>query len=811
MMYLLVVLCSMALLIFAQCMVEKKNIEIVLAGVLSVVYYFCIYVAVSGVLFVLGIFSLGRSTAGVFLITCVISAVLIYKRGIKSVGDIQVEWDAGASVWSYLVIAVIALFTMGHFEFFGMGQDQGVYQTEAINLYYNITDKQQNIPEYDELEKGEYKTFYQQSIRSLGGFDLLVDSTMIPGCEIDGQTSDTEGMWHGIPTFASILGLSAKIFGIENMSYIQGIFFVCMLLLLEFTMKELQVGAYLRVLCLTILGISPQIIWVKKSTLTEIFLALLIMAFLYFILHKKKEKKLLAVIPIITFCFFHVTIFTVMPIFVFVFWYLFATTGQKEYLRSVKVIIVGYLLGFLMMCYSQPRYTLLNYQHGMPFVPLNLIPVLVVCACIGAYLMTALIGKKVKKTIDGQGFITSYLKCLSIVPILLIAIRILISNYTYHQLTMITIVCYGILAGVFLLPVILYLLFSKKYDFDETIGILGLLFAWCILIYSFVMRRDIQYYYYYGRYLAPYISIIVLFFAYLVKNKNWKMQFLPSIMGVVILLPFASVLYLNQDDSRMEWETLGEVMETADDAQVILLDSDLMQLFYFPLKAVSGAKVYPVMNELDTTLQSIPSSEGRTLYLSKNTAKDNDSWMRILYRNETYSEEDGLNHVSHLLGLVTDIAVESQYGITVYEMERESQMISAASMNAFCEGWTYADGNGFRWMTGRKSSLQCYLAKDDYTMTVQNGNRIPFGNILEDNITLQVYLNGTYIQTLNYNAQNEGEKKMIVLPKESVIERSNIITFEYDTWSPAEYGSADKSNYGISISGIEFVRGENQT
>lgn len=811
MMYLLVVLCSMALLIFAQCMVEKKNIEIVLAGVLSVVYYFCIYVAVSGVLFVLGIFSLGRSTAAVFLITCVISAVLIYKRGIKSVGDIQVEWDARASVWSYLVIAVIALFTMGHFEFFGMGQDQGVYQTEAINLYYNITDKQQNIPEYDELEKGEYKTFYQQSIRSLGGFDLLVDSTMIPGCEIDSQTSDAEGMWHGIPTFASILGLSAKMFGIEHMSYIQGIFFVCVLLLLEFILRDLKVGTYLRMLCLTISGISPQIMWVKKSTLTEEFLTLLITAFLYFILNKKREKKMLAVIPIIIFCFFHVTIFTMMPIFVLIFWYLFVTTGQKQYLRCSASIILGYFLGFFMMFFLQPRYTLLNYQQGMPFVPLDLIPVLVVCVCIGALLVNVLIGKKITKVIDTQGFIRGYLKYLSLLPILLIVIRILINNYTYHQLTLVTIVCYAVLTGVFLLPVILCLLISKKYDFDETIGILGLLFSWCIVIYSLVMKRDIHYYYYYGRYLVPYLSIIVLFFVSLVRNKKWKLQFLPLIMGSVILLPFAGVLLVNQDDSRMEWKTLGEVMEAADDAQVILLDSDLMQLFYFPLKAVSGAKVYPVMNELDTTLQSIPSSEGRTLYLSKNTAKDNDSWMRILYRNETYSEEDGLNHVSRLLGLVTDIAVESQYGITVYEMERESQMISAASMNAFCEGWTYADGQGLRWMNGGESSLKCYLDKDNYVMTIYNGYTIPFGYISKNNLQVKVYLNDMYIYMLDYNAQNASEPKKVILPKQYVAEGSNIITFEYDTWSPAEYGSADKSNYGISISGIEFVRGENQT
>lgn len=802
--YILIVAFSIILLSAMQFVVKKRETA-VCAVVISVVYYFCIYVVASGILFSLEQYSVKRAAIIAFAVSFALLAVSVYKYGWKDIEAASYE----KGVWlPYIAIVLLCVFASGHFEFYGMGQDQGVYQTEAINLFYNHTDWEYSMDEYDELEEGEYKDYYQEMVRNAFGFDLMVNSADIPGCKVDEETSGTLGMWHGIPTFASVLALSAKMFGISNMMCIQALFFVCFLFLIEFILSGLQVGVFLRTLCLLLLGISPQIIWVKKSSLTEMFLSLLIVSYLYFILHKDNAAKALAIVPVTAFCFFHVTIFTMIPIFILNFWYLFLITTDKRYLNCVKAILISYASGFYMMFLVQPRYTLLNYSQGLFFLTLKQIPVFVAAACVAAWIITVVLGKKAVKPFEMKGVLGQAFRYVSVVMILFIFFKVIVNAHELYQLKLMTIICYCILTGVFLLPALMIVFIIKKYEYNHTIGILGLMFSWCILLYSIIMIREIAHYYYYGRYIAPYLSIVVILFAYCMKDKKQKVLRLLPLLGIFILIPFANVLRTSQDDSRLEWSVLSDVIESAEGANTILLDSDLMWAFYHPLRASTGGKVYPVKDNLIETVNQIPSAEGGCLYIAKNSMKEDSGWAHIKYRNETYVQEDTLNNTSKILGLVTKIPYrKSEFDVTLYQVETATTSITAQMNTMFSGGWAAKDNEGFRWSTEKDAYVKCYLKKNDYIMTLRNGHQIPFEKISSDEIQVKVFMNEHYIQTIHYTKDNAGMDQEVLLPSQWITEGENTIKFQCDTWSPAEYGSEDRSNYGFSIKSIDFKDG----
>lgn len=173
--YLLAVICSIVLLSLMQCMLIRRE-KIAVIIVLSVIYYFSIYTLLSGLLFWIKEYSLDKCIL-LTLLVCILGAVIgVWKGDIKEVyleSTIQESWI------SYICILFLCILFNGFFGYFGMGQDQGVYQVEAINLLYGVTDIQQTIVEYDELPEGEYKAFYQEEIQKQAGYDLLVTSITV--------------------------------------------------------------------------------------------------------------------------------------------------------------------------------------------------------------------------------------------------------------------------------------------------------------------------------------------------------------------------------------------------------------------------------------------------------------------------------------------------------------------------------------------------------------------------------------------------------------------------------------------------------
>lgn len=801
MIYMCVLLIGMLFLWLAG-YVSNKNIRFVRSIILIFVFYFMLYALVSAVLFVFDIFMIKYAVLG----TSTICAILfIVKSNLLFGGkcNTNIEWVSERSSYvSFVLISFLVVLTWGHFGFFGMEQDQGVYQTQAIYFYYNKTEIYQDIEEYNALEDTEYKEFYHEQIGALAGYDLTIKVKDIPTMYVPSEAGDAEGCWHGIPTHSAILGLSAKIFGLENMPIIGLFFYLCLLCLVEFILSDLNLSCWVRRGSILLLGMSPQVVWNKDSTLTESFLAVLIVTYIYYILHNDKEKRVWSVVPIITFGFFHVTIFTMIPIFMFVYVYRFLMEREKMYLTCIRIVSVAYLLGFFMMVKVQPGYTLRNYHHGLRFLSFEQISV---AACIGACLgiIVSYIVQYIKIERSVIEKICKSVFCVIGVAVIVYLVFMAITKYsTWIELRSMTLVCYSVLTGVFIIPYILYMFILKKYDYSIELGIVGIMFSWCIVFYSIVMRREIAFYYYYSRYLMPYLSIVIILFAILMTTK--KSYYVFFVIGLLILTPYTITVTKCQDDTRIQWDTVVSVLNEIDTGDTVILDTDLMRIFYFPIRAAGNIKVYPVYETIEKTLDYIDTGE-KVVYISGKTEENVNTWLSVKYRD--YAEEKLDNELdcrNIVLGLPQAGAVKTKvYPITIYQYNECSSNIFVYEDN-YMSGWGPIDNSGYRWMYAKDAYLECFLRKEDYQMIIHTGHAIPFYAIQADNIAADVYLNEMFLGTIDWTEENADQDKVLDIPLEYITDGRNIVHFVSNLWSPVEYGSQDGSTYSFSVESIEL-------
>lgn len=130
----------------------------------------------------------------------------------------------------FLILAVAMPFAAGKFGYFGMGQDEGVYQTHAIQLMYGENSRQLDFPEYTQLNMKEREACQDAVVSHLLGFYTVDEYGTISGYDTE-TMSRASGIFHGIPNYAAMLALSGRISGIAHMMDIQTVFYILSILL----------------------------------------------------------------------------------------------------------------------------------------------------------------------------------------------------------------------------------------------------------------------------------------------------------------------------------------------------------------------------------------------------------------------------------------------------------------------------------------------------------------------------------------------------------------------------------------------------
>ncbi|MDE5737908.1 MAG: hypothetical protein K2H93_06040, partial [Oscillospiraceae bacterium] len=264
---------------------QKKNIfEMIVIGIS---FFFCSYILGTMLLFVLDEYSLFKGiciTAGFDLLIFLL-AYLKYQPK-----RLEINWNIKKFMIPVLISVIGLCFVGNKNELFGMGQDEGVYQCVAINFMNGYDDRQQDFIEYDLLDSEESKKNFQTAVHNkLVGYDI--PSKNYPDTVYDREISPVSGIYHGIPTYAAMLALWGNLFGMAHMAEIQNIFYLLAIFLLYFVCQNLNLKSCSAITACSLLALSPIVIWVAKSTLTEMFLAVLILLFLYFLTDSQKSEQ----------------------------------------------------------------------------------------------------------------------------------------------------------------------------------------------------------------------------------------------------------------------------------------------------------------------------------------------------------------------------------------------------------------------------------------------------------------------------------------------------------------------------------------
>lgn len=795
-----IVISTMFVMVSHRESIVEKNI------CLGFIYFFMAYGLIAAFLFCISRFAILKTLIGTDLFMLV-GFLFVARSNLEWCKNMKPALKIKSSGIVYIVIIVISIFHVGHYEFFGMQQDQGVYQIEAINLLNGASSWRQEIDEYQLFDEGKFKDyFHKEWFLSMPGFEIRSDSKD----DVYGfdrlDESRLYGFWHGLPTYASMLALGAKLFGISDMTIIQAIFYVLFLFLLEFLLEEKGFDITRRCLAVTVLANSPQMVWIKKSTLTEMFLGILILLYIYYLVSDDRKKHLFSLVPILEFCFFHVSIYTILPIFLFNYCLLFFYIKKRKYLYYNYACLVGYFCGTVFSFWVQPYYTTKNYEQALHILPVNLhmYPIIILGAiAIATIINSALLFCKTEN-INVIYVVEKGMIILSAFAILFFTGRIIIKKYVLSQILVTGLVCYCMLTGIVVLPLILVMLISGKFKIKSGEVIAYTTFAYLVLFYTIAIRPDIKLLYYYGRYLVPFLSIIIIAFLLLFREKKLFSIFVLS-FATLVCGRYAYVINEGLDDSRMEWSAFSEICEQIQDADVVFLDpydDVLCSMLYHPIRS-SGKNVLPLKDQDPyEILEQTNLSAEKIYYISRRPIPETEETEnRIVYKRNSFQQLDDMV-MSKFTGLAISPAVKREYAIYVMDITDNKFLFS--TMDSYWQsGWSLYDPALTRWINGEEASVKVYLPKaEPHRVTFLTGNIIPFELINKKQLHAEFYVNGKMCTSYVISAENAMNNISFEIPGELLLEGENIIDIKCETWSPIEYGAEDTNEYGFSVYGI---------
>lgn len=641
-----------------------KKVNIVKLVIPSILLFFMYYIIVAGFLWWIDYFSVLKALIGTGLIAII---CIVYEIRRFKAKTIQIQWNIKEYMIPIVILLCVLPFTMQKFEYFGMGQDEGVYQTQAIQFMYGHTNRQQDIEEYTKLETSAAKQAFKLAVEeNLTGFYNY--DCQLPFASEQNEISEVSGVFHGVATFPAILALWGEIFGISHMSDVQTIFWAASIFLCFFILQQLKIKKWLMSGITVLFAFSPLILWVSKSALTEMVLTAIIALFIYFILKKERKYIFCSIIPLAAFCFFHITIYTVIPCFLLLYFGLYLYSNDKYYIYAAFILNTIFAAGIFMMMMTAGTYSFsYNFRPVYQMLPgvteKNIVWIIIGC-CLIVYAICVILLKIGDKNAIKTIFVRYRDICIRIVLILgvLGQIRIILNvRENYHG--SIDAVKHLSLAGICMavgvitpiLAGLILLIFTKKITQNIQHTVIIWLFLYCIIFYCSVMKTHINYYYYYARYLVPYIIIALLISAIALNNFSSKIAAVAVICSALFIVPYDLLLFNQQDDTRIEWDILEVIPDYIGEDDIVLLSEEDMKYFFFTVRAMTGAEVYPATEIMYENIQKF-SDVHHIYYLDSNGVHTEN----IVYESAYIMEQDNNNYKGRVFPFPTKMESEER-------------------------------------------------------------------------------------------------------------------------------------------------------
>ncbi len=784
----------------------------------TVFYFFC-YILWSMVLFTADQFTLFRAVLGtaIFLTVLLVGACIVLRKRHGTLLRL-LHWEESIhTVWIPLVVVILALpLVLTKNELFGMGQDQGVYQVVAINLMNGLTDRQQDFAEYYTLSSTDQTEFADAIKHYLVGYDMAPEN--YPDTVYDRTVSPVSGIYHGIPTYPAMLALFGKLFGVSHMVQLETVIWVCMIFLVSFVCRQMQWKRLTEFLACTVCAVSPIVIWVAKSSLTELFLAVILLSFVLLITTPNRSHGL-SILPIAVFACYHVSIYTMVPLFVVLYGALYLFRRKTQYAVLMLSTIGLYLASYFAMRHVQPFYTMNNYRSLFTgdITVFNITTVVTVVSIVAFVIcgIYCLILHRRAKRFDANAFLEmaqqhTWVKVIFSLFLLLPVAYILykaLSQGMVGELRYLTLTGYAIQTGFFLLPVTgIIVLFRMKTVLEkpETM-VLYAMFLYCILVYAAFLRFQIEYYYYYARYLAPFVPIAVLFAAMVLDKCNWKVTVPLLTAGVLVVAPFDKFLATAKDDTRMQWSVLMDLTEKIDATNCVVVDTELMPQIYLPLRSMTGAAIYPELENAVEQVDQLSEQYDTVYYLTTDTSilQYSDSY-RCVYRNTAHHSEDDLNHNGKLFPMPLAF-LEYDEPICLYQYTANRLAYPAVDCyETEYVGFGALEGD-FCWSVAENASVFCTLHPDNYLLQFEMGCTIPLQQLGMTEMTVSIYINHVLAGEITINEENNGGTLTIPVSSLLLDDTQNQITLHCNLWAASTVTANDTRQLGFPLRSLRFI------
>ena len=633
-------------------MLYKKRDFAELAG-LAVSEMVLAYLLSAGILIGLNCFSLVRASVLALGVTAAIAGIIYGCT--KTKPSCTFQWKKNiAGIGFCLALIPLAGSTFG---LFGMGQDEGVYQAKAVGYLNGYNNNFMTFDEYEDCVSAADKSDYMAAVdNGLMGYNFSQD-----------MGNDTTGTLHGIHTFSALLAAYGCISGVEKMMQLGTWILVLSVFLLWLVLGNLEIRTLYKGIALFLYVLSPQILWQAKTSLVETTLAFVILVMLYLLTDKKHEEyRWLFCIPVVVFAFLHITIYVFMPLFVLMAYGLYFSAGKKRYIAGAVISIAGYLAGFYMMCQSSITYVHGNYDRLYigPVGPSNL-KLFVTAVSVAGIILSFLLGLlPVKKWKSQKEHKTGHDRLMAacwrffvwLFAAAGIAACMIVMKKSDYPFAYMTSYAYLLSSGVIFVPVIFIAAFLRPSWFKkkDSIVLLAAMFYYCVIIYSAVFKKEVVYYYYYGRYIVPYIAVVVVLGAYMLSQvaeafshvRVLKDEFgiicaVVSLAVAAVLLPYAGIVVTGQDQTQIQWNVLtGITAVTQEKDSAVVLGEEVIPQLMVSLKYMTGNAIYPLKEHSDDAKVQCEQLKKRYSHVYVIRGTDEQEGMEAVHTDEVYHRDN---------------------------------------------------------------------------------------------------------------------------------------------------------------------------
>ena len=664
---------------------------------ISAVCCFIEYLLVSAVLFwVDGFTIIGTLIAQALLNAGVLAAIWIFADGKRSLFQ-GISWNLEDDRIPIALAVVALLLSAGHFGYFGMGQDEGVYQTKAIDLMNGYTKRVYRFEETEKLETQEQKDLFLNATRndlvglySADSHEIRGEALKLPPVfvqDISDKAQDNEAIYHGLPTYPALLAL----FGVLGGSYArmmdaQTVFYILSILLLWFASVNLGLKRGACAFVCLLFMLSPQMVWLSKSSLTEMTLALIMCMFLYLITENTyKERRWWAAFMVSAFSCVHISIYVMYPLFLGLFVLLFFLSGERQYVFGAICSSASYLVGMVFMTLSSTFYLVFN------LLPIAVGPITEGTAwyvamgmgVAGLLLSLALLLCRPAERRAWQANHKGVDKAFRVVVALLALwpvvnlLRRLPEAGLNQALTTNGLYVFIWMTGIISIPLSIRWLLRRgcRALKGEPVAAVAFMFLYSVLLMAGLFKPHIAYAYYYSRYLGPYIPVACVMAGLSVKRMSAKKMCAGITISALAMIPFDIALVTGMDDTFISFNALERVTDAVAGEDAIAVFSnespDLLRQLFLPTRA-TGTPCYIQEDDLQAQLRRLAKESDVLYFIGRdNTPAVPSERLFIRLRETTYMDDNVSNRLPYCPLPFKFGAFSSGFSVFKYQLKRE--------------------------------------------------------------------------------------------------------------------------------------------